>query len=174
MALFYCLSMKARRCEGDLMGDLRDPFQVRVRRVLTSVNDDGKSFIMSDDEPGDVLLLNGCRMVRLWQTSEVPTTVPAHEDPTKPGLGRLPTEFSGTRLYSAELPKGIKIALHQGDTVDYITVVKGQLTLGLETGETILNPGDVVVQTGNMHAWENRGEEPCLIIVCIVGAKRQS
>jgi mannose-6-phosphate isomerase-like protein (cupin superfamily) len=156
------------------MGELREPFKESVRRVLTSVNADGKSFIMSDGEPNDVLLLNGCRMVRLWQTSSVLTTVPAHEDPTTPGLGRLPAQFSGTRLYSAELPKGVKIALHQGDTVDYITVVKGQLTLGLETGETLLNPGDVVVQTGNMHAWENRGSEPCLIIVCIVGAKRES
>jgi mannose-6-phosphate isomerase-like protein (cupin superfamily) len=155
------------------MGDLRAPFKETVRRVVTSINADGKSFIMSDGEPNDVLLLNGCRMVRLWQTREVPTTVPAHDDPTQPGLGRLPAQFSGTRLYSAELPTGIKIALHQGDTVDYITVIKGQLTLGLETGETILNPGDVVVQTGNMHAWENRGSDPCLIMVCVVGAKRQ-
>ena len=155
------------------MGELRAPFKESVRRVLTSVNEDGKSYIMSDGEPNDVLILNGCRMVRLWQTREVPTTVPAQTDPTQAGLGRVPPEFSGTRLYSAELPAGIKIALHQGDTVDYITVIKGQLTLGLETGETVLNPGDVVVQTGNMHAWENRGTAPCLIIVCIVGAKRQ-
>lgn len=156
------------------MVDIAAPFTQKVRRVLTSVNPDGKSYVMADGEPQDVLILNGCRMVRLWQTNDVPTTVPAKSDITVPGLGRLPTQFSGTRFYTAELPPGTKIPLHQGDTVDYIAVIKGQLTLGLETGETLLNPGDVVVQTGNMHAWENRTSETCLIMVCVVGAMRSA
>ncbi|MBL8630904.1 MAG: cupin domain-containing protein [Rhodospirillaceae bacterium] len=156
------------------MTKLAPPFTEKVRRVLTSVNEAGKSYVMADNEPEDVLILNGCRMVRLWQTNEVPTTIPASTDATVPGLGRLPAKFSGTRLYTAELPQGVKISLHQGDTVDYIAVIKGQLTLGLETGETVLNPGDVVVQTGNMHAWENRGVGSCLIIVCVVGANRKA
>jgi quercetin dioxygenase-like cupin family protein len=154
------------------MADLQKPFTEKVRRVLTSVNKDGKSYVMADSEPNDVLILNGCRMVRLWQTNEVPTTVPAKADVTVPGLGPLARQFSGTRFYTAELPPGTKIPLHQGDTVDYIAVIRGQLMLGLETGETILNPGDVVVQTGNMHAWENRGAVSCLIMVCVVGAAR--
>ncbi|MBL8642329.1 MAG: cupin domain-containing protein [Rhodospirillaceae bacterium] len=156
------------------MADMQAPFKEKVRRVLTSVNPNGKSFVMADGEPEDILILNGCRMVRLWQTNDVPTTVPATSDPTVQGLGRLPADFSGTRFYTAELPPGVKIPLHQGDTVDYIAVIKGQLTLGLETGETLLNPGDVVVQTGNMHAWENRGAAPVLIMVCVVGAKRRA
>ncbi len=156
------------------MTDLQKPFTEKVRRVLTSVNKDGKSYVMADGEPNDVLILNGCRMVRLWQTDVVPTTVPAQSDTTVPGLGRMPPDFSGTRFYTAELPQGTKIPLHKGDTVDYIAVIKGQLTLGLETGEQILNPGDVVVQTGNMHAWENRSPTSCLIMVCVVGAKRRA
>jgi quercetin dioxygenase-like cupin family protein len=154
------------------MAEMQKPFTEKVRRVLTSVNNDGKSYVMADNEPADVLILNGCRMVRLWQTDEVPTTVPAKSDVTAQGLGRMPQQFSGTRFYTAELPPGIKIPLHKGDTVDYIAVIKGQLTLGLETTELLLNPGDSVVQTGNMHAWENRGSISCLIMVCVVGATR--
>ena len=70
------------------MVDMQKPFTEKVRRVLTSVNKDGKSFVMADNEPSDVLILNGCRMVRLWQTDDVPTTVPAKSDVTEPGLGR--------------------------------------------------------------------------------------
>lgn len=125
---------------------------------------------MSDGEPGDVLILNGCRMVRLWQTDQVPAAIPAKADVTEPGLGRLPARFEGTRFYTAELPSGIKIPLHKSPSVDYIAVLKGTLTLGLETGDVTLTPGDVVVQTGNMHAWENRGAASCLIMVCVVGA----
>jgi quercetin dioxygenase-like cupin family protein len=154
------------------MAEMQKPFTVKVRRVLTSVDKNGKSYVMADSEPNDVLILNGCRMVRLWQTNDVPTTVPATSDVTAPGLGRMPQQFSGTRFYTAELPQGVKIPLHQGDTVDYIAVIRGQLTLGLETGEVLLNPGDVVVQTGNMHAWENRSAASCLIMVCVVGATR--
>jgi quercetin dioxygenase-like cupin family protein len=154
------------------MADVQKPFTEKVRRVLTSVNKDGKSYVMADSEPQDVLILNGCRMVRLWQTETVPTTVPARTDVTVPGLERMPQQFNGTRFYTAELPKGTKIPLHKGDTVDYIAVIRGQLTLGLETGEVLLNPGDVVVQTGNMHAWENRADASCLIMVCVVGATR--
>lgn len=152
------------------MSDLQPPFKEKVRRVLTSVNPDGKSYVMADGEPNDVLILNGCRMVRLWQTEQVPTTVPAKADVTAPGLGRLPGKFEGTRFYTAELPTGVKIPLHKSLSVDYIAVLKGTLTLGLETGDIQLSPGDVVVQTGNMHAWENRGSAPCLIMVCVVGA----
>lgn len=156
------------------MSPVIPPFSQKVRRVLTSVNAQGKSYVMADGEPEDVLILNGCRMVRLWQTDDVPAAVPALADATVPGLGRMPAQFNGTRFYTAELPPGTKIALHQGDTVDYIAVIRGTLTLGLDTTETSLRPGDVVVQTGNMHAWENRTSEPCLIMVCVVGARRRA
>ncbi|MDX2144585.1 MAG: cupin domain-containing protein [Rhodospirillaceae bacterium] len=156
------------------MADIQRPFTEKVRRVLTSVSDQGRSYVMADGEPDDILILNGCRMVRLWQTDQVPATVPAKSDVTVGGLGRLPQQFSGTRFYTAELPQGVKIPLHQGDTIDYIAVLRGTLTLGLETGEVTLKQGDVVVQTGNMHAWENRSAESCLIMVCVVGATRSA
>lgn len=152
------------------MGEGSEPFKVKVRRVLTSVNAEGKSCVMADGEPGDVLILNGCRMVRLWQTETVPADIPAKGDVTEAGLPRLSPGFAGTRFYTAELPAGVKIAMHKSLSVDYIAVMQGTLTLELETGAVDLTPGDVVVQTGNMHAWENRTSAPCLIMVCVVGA----
>jgi len=37
-------------------------------------------------------------------------------------------------------------------------VVEGELTLILEDSEVTLKPGDVVVQRGTDHAWENRSD----------------
>ena len=153
---------------------LQPPFTFEARRVLTSTNAAGKSYVLADGESDDSFVLNGCRMVRLWQTNAVPATVPVTEDLAVKGFGPMPRPFDGTRFYTGELPggaHGAKIPLHRADLVDYIAVIKGQLTLVLETGELTLGPGDTVVQNGNMHGWENRFSEPCVIMVVSVGAR---
>jgi hypothetical protein len=159
---------------AEIGAKLAPPFTFKARRVLTTTGKDGKSQVLADGEPNDTFILNGCRMTRLWQTNAVPGPIPATEDITARGLGGLPRPFSGTRFYTAELPGGAnaaRIPLHRADLIDYIGVIKGRLTLVLETGELELGPGDTVVQTGNMHGWENRGTEPCVIMVVSVGAR---
>ena len=52
---------------------------------------------------------------------------------------------------------GKRTAMHRTRTLDYVVVIAGELTLILDGSETILKPGDVVVQRGTDHAWENRG-----------------
>jgi naringenin degradation protein FdeH len=37
-----------------------------------------------------------------------------------------------------------------------VVVIEGELVLILDDSEVILRPGDVVVQRGTDHAWENR------------------
>lgn len=47
--------------------------------------------------------------------------------------------------------------MHRTESVDYGIVVFGEITLVLDDGsETHLQAGDVVVQRGTDHAWENR------------------
>ena len=46
--------------------------------------------------------------------------------------------------------------------MDYGTIVEGEITLILENGEEkVLKAGDVLVQRGTCHAWENRGASVC-------------
>ncbi len=47
--------------------------------------------------------------------------------------------------------------MHRSKTTDYILVLQGELTLILDDGEAVLKAGDVVIQRGTSHAWENRG-----------------
>ena len=154
-----------------------NPFVHHTRRVLTAEGEDGKSFVIEDGEPEDVLILNGARMVRLWQTDEVPAEIPIRTDVTDPGLGSLPKQFEGTRFYTAELPGGAnapQIPMHTSNSIDYIAVLKGEIVLVTDRDEVILRPGDTLVQTGNNHTWLNRTDEVAVLLVVVVGAERSS
>jgi uncharacterized cupin superfamily protein len=40
--------------------------------------------------------------------------------------------------------------------------------LRIESREIELGPGDVIVQGGNLHTFENRGDESCLLLFVVV------
>jgi mannose-6-phosphate isomerase-like protein (cupin superfamily) len=60
--------------------------------------------------------------------------------------------------------------MHTTDTIDYQIVLSGRLDLELDDGRLVsLNPGDVVVQCGNRHAWRNPGDHPAVLGVVMAG-----
>jgi len=59
-------------------------------------------------------------------------------------------------------------AMHKTDTIDYIILLKGDVTLILDEEEVRLKPHDVVVQRGTNHAWVNNGAEPALLIAVLI------
>ena len=59
-------------------------------------------------------------------------------------------------------------AMHKTETVDYIILLKGEVTLILDEEEVALKPFDVVVQRGTNHAWANNGSEPALLIAVLI------
>ncbi len=61
-------------------------------------------------------------------------------------------------------------AMHQTETVDYIVVLAGRLTMLLDEGEVELGPLDVIVQRGTNHAWSNRTEEIVLLAAVLLSA----
>jgi quercetin dioxygenase-like cupin family protein len=40
----------------------------------------------------------------------------------------------------------------------------------MEEGETLLKPGDIVIQRGTNHAWSNRSDEPCIQLAVLIDA----
>jgi naringenin degradation protein FdeH len=61
--------------------------------------------------------------------------------------------------------------MHRTETIDYGIVLWGEITLVLDEDEVHLKAGDVVVQRGTIHAWSNRGEQPCrMAFILIDGA----
>jgi len=52
--------------------------------------------------------------------------------------------------------------MHATDTIDYLIILSGKVTLVLEEGEADLGPGDFVVDRGVVHGWRNPHDEPCV------------
>ena len=82
--------------------------------------------------------------------------------------------------FEADLPgllgalESMETGMHTSDTIDFEYVASGEVDLELDDGETVrLRAGDTLVQNGTRHAWHNRGDEPCVVVVCLVGAERR-
>ena len=59
---------------------------------------------------------------------------------------------------------------HATATLDYVTVLSGEVTLIVGDREVALGPGDSVVQQGVAHDWQNRGSEPCVLVGVLLSA----
>jgi mannose-6-phosphate isomerase-like protein (cupin superfamily) len=58
--------------------------------------------------------------------------------------------------------------MHRTETIDYGIVIEGELTLVLDTGETTVGPGDIVIQRGTSHAWANRSGANCRVAFVLI------
>ncbi len=64
--------------------------------------------------------------------------------------------------------------MHTTDTVDYVTVMSGEVWLVLDDGDEVhLTMGECVVQNGTQHACHNRKPEPCVVATAVVGDERR-
>jgi mannose-6-phosphate isomerase-like protein (cupin superfamily) len=61
--------------------------------------------------------------------------------------------------------------MHRTQTIDYGIVLEGELTLIMDKGETVVRPGDVVIQRGTNHAWANRSRNNCRIAFILIDGK---
>ena len=62
--------------------------------------------------------------------------------------------------------------MHRTESVDYGVVLEGEVTLVLDDGSaTTIGRGDLVVQRGTDHAWENRSSGWTQILFVLVGGR---
>jgi len=85
------------------------------------------------------------------------------------GLAEIEEKMPGVLAYMEPDNPG----MHTTDTIDFEVVLSGEVVLELDDGaETVLRPGDTVVQNGTRHRWVNRGTEPAVWAAFIIGAHR--
>jgi mannose-6-phosphate isomerase-like protein (cupin superfamily) len=58
--------------------------------------------------------------------------------------------------------------MHKTATLDYVVVLRGEVTLMLDEGDVTLKPGDLVVQRATNHDWVVQGSEPALLAVVMI------
>jgi quercetin dioxygenase-like cupin family protein len=128
------------------------------RRVVTGHDARGNSVFVVDGPPPIVRMApDGAYFFELWNTDAVPAPIaPAEPEPTERDL-TVPPAPGGTKIRINEFPPGVVSPTHRTQTVDYGIVLEGEVVLVLDhEEERVLGAGDVVVQRGTDHRWENR------------------
>ena len=168
-----------------------------MRRIVTGHNENGKSIVTIDGPPAISIGEDVCGLFELWNTdgNEVISTdvIDRADDEIILSPPRGGTKFRYFQINP--LPEGVpedilqeiaadafeKVgaahhrvdtskhpAMHKTETVDYIILLKGDVTLILDEEEVDIKPFDVVVQRGTNHAWVNNGTEPALLIAVLI------
>tara|TARA_B100001113_G_scaffold60516_1_gene45869 strand:- start:3726 stop:4247 length:522 start_codon:yes stop_codon:yes gene_type:complete len=168
-----------------------------MRRIVTGHNEEGRSVITLDGPPARSIGEDVGGLFELWNTDGNNIISTDNVDRADADIILSPP-IGGTKFRYFQinpLPEGVpdemmqeiaadafeKIgaahhrvdtskhpAMHKTDTIDYIILLKGDVTLILDEEEVSLEPFDVVVQRGTNHAWVNNGTEPALLIAVLI------
>lgn len=84
---------------------------------------------------------------------------------------RMAGMFEAAGAGHARQAMGRHPSMHKTDTVDYIVLLKGEVTALMDIGEVTMQPFDVLIQRGTRHGWVNRGDEPALLVAVLVDAE---
>jgi quercetin dioxygenase-like cupin family protein len=62
--------------------------------------------------------------------------------------------------------------MHRTNSIDYVFILDGELEMELDGGEWVhLKAGDIVIQRGTNHAWENKSNRVCRLASVLVAAE---
>ena len=138
-----------------------------LRRVVTGHDEHGKSVVISDGPPPQHHPMHGASIgadfIEIWNSPQavpVLTSVEARE-PNEREFTIMPIAGHLLRILEVYPPQGggKRTVMHRTQTLDYVVMIEGELVLLLDDSEVTLQPGDVVVQRGTDHAWENRSDK---------------
>ena len=79
--------------------------------------------------------------------------------------------FASIGAEHCRVDTGRHSAMHKTETLDFIVVVRGPVSLLLDEGEVDLEAGDVVVQRATNHGWVNRGSDTALLVGVLIDAR---
>jgi mannose-6-phosphate isomerase-like protein (cupin superfamily) len=168
-----------------------------MRRIITGHNEEGKSVISIDGPPARSIGEEAGGLFEIWNTDGSGFDTQSKTDradidillsPVTGGtkfryfqINPIPEGVSQEAIEAATAEAFEKIgaahhrvdtsrnaAMHETDTIDYIILLKGDVSLILDDEEVKLQPHDVVVQRRTNHAWVNHGTDPALLIAVLI------
>jgi len=138
-----------------------------ARRVVTGHDQNGKSVVVSDGPPPQHHSMRGpsigADFIEMWNAPQAVPLLTSVEprEPNEREFTIMPAAGHLLRILEVYPLKagGKRTVMHRTQTLDYVVVIEGELVLLLDDSEVTLKPGDVVVQRGTDHAWENRSDQ---------------
>jgi quercetin dioxygenase-like cupin family protein len=141
---------------------------MKVRRIVTYHNEEGKSTVKWDKEIESVPGRPGFSHATVWATKQLPVQL-TDEDPRSWEIGT--TIENGSVFRIIQYDPGVAGRWHRTDSIDYAIVLSGEIFMQMDEGEVLLKAGDLIVQRATMHNWENRGTEPCIIVFVLIATE---
>ncbi|RMI28804.1 cupin domain-containing protein [Nocardia stercoris] len=164
-----------------------------ARRVIAGVDSDGRSTIVADEVSATRVALPAFTVNDVWRMDSLPgryadddtLSADVELDPPAKGLVvRLATFPPDSEIDSAVYTESIGnlhgedanadsdgiVGLHATETIDIATILDGEIYAIYETGETLLRPGDTVINRGIKHAWSNRTDKPVTMVAVMLPA----
>ena len=171
-----------------------------MRRVVTGHDKNGKSIVVLDGPPARSIGEDVGGLFELWNTDgNIINTQDNIDRADDEIILSPPSNGSEFRYFQINpSPEGIPMdimqdiaadafkkigaahhridttkhpAMHKTETIDYIILLKGDVTLILDQEEVDIKPFDVVVQRGTNHAWVNNGSDPALLIAVLIDSE---
>jgi mannose-6-phosphate isomerase-like protein (cupin superfamily) len=159
-----------------------------ARRIVTGHAADGRSIIVSDEPVAGIPIgALGSTATLLWGRDD-PGRFPDDGGPQQMSAAFPPPGGCAVAIITLA-PEGDDFhqfvhgvlapwadpdepGMHRTATLDYDFVLEGSIGLELDDGaETLLGPGDLVVQNGTRHRWHNRGTTVARYIAITIGAE---
>jgi quercetin dioxygenase-like cupin family protein len=141
-----------------------------VKRVVTGWTSDGTPAILFEGEPPAKFGFGDIGSSEIWSTTAVPAPCHESDDPTAGDFAVEPP-IGGTIFRIATYQPGANVEVHATQTVDYVIVLEGELTMIFDDRSVTLHAGDVVVQQATPHGWENRASTPCVVAAVLMTAE---
>ncbi|KAJ7453083.1 hypothetical protein FB451DRAFT_1520134 [Mycena latifolia] len=144
-----------------------------ARLVVTGHAPDGTSIFTFDDtrKPFAPFGPERSRFTSFHASPSVPASNTAPFPELAEVLPRCPPE--GVLFCITDIMPGDSAPMHRTLSIDYAVVLSGEIVLSLDGGdEKTIKTGEFMVQRGANHAWHNRTQEPCRILVVMVGTEK--
>lgn len=157
-----------------------------MNRIVTGFDADDAPGIIFQGEPPVVIHAGRYTTTELWVSPRPP--IAATDADASTGEWALEPPPGGACFRIVEIAPGDTGAApsdagadpghaefqgaHATDTLDYVTILRGEVTLLVAGREIALRPGDSVVQQpGVPHDWQNRSGEPAIMVGVLLSAR---
>jgi quercetin dioxygenase-like cupin family protein len=142
-----------------------------VRRVVTGHDENGRAIVSIDEMSKNVVQTRpGAHAAVIWTSEGFPVDNDGSADTSGRKIG-ISAIDNGTVFRVVSFGPGVTPRNHRTDTIDYATVISGEIDMELDGTSVHLKAGDVLVQRGTIHNWVNNGTVPCVIAFALIAAK---
>lgn len=156
-----------------------------VNRIVTGFGQSGSPAVIAQGEPPTVIHAGRYTTTELWVSGARPLSAGVTD--TSTGEWALEPPAGGACFRIVEIapdqPGGGEVGTgadahaefqgaHATDTLDYVTILRGEVTLIVGGTEVLLRPGDSVVQQpGVPHDWQNRSRDRAVMVGVLLSAR---